>query len=191
MVLSHTTGLQNERIGTDTLSFSFAPGARFQYSGEAFTYLGRVIEKISGLRLDKAIDQLVFRPLGMKQSSFIWNQEFESDASIGHGAFGEARRPTRPALARAPSSLHTTAADYAVFLAALIGRTGLKERTWRTMVSPAIGVAPIFNGHWDGAWKPATRGVALWHHGDNSNSGFTSFALANIRRKLRCGLFRQ
>src|SRR5438874_13007875 len=33
MVLSHTTGLQNERTRSDSLHFFFTPGARFQYSG--------------------------------------------------------------------------------------------------------------------------------------------------------------
>lgn len=186
MVLSHTTGLQNERIGSDTLRFSFVPGTGFQYSGEGYAYLGRVIEKITRLRLDKAIDQLVFGPLGMKQSSFVWKPVFENDAAIGHGGFGDARQSSRPALARAPSSLQTTAADYTLFLAAIIARTGLKDRTWRTMVSPAIAVAPGIE--WSLGWgvESGDSGVALWHHGDNSNSGFTSFALVDTRRQ--CGV---
>src|SRR3954468_3894286 len=44
MVLSHTSGLQNERTGSDSLRFSFTLGARFQYSGEGFALLGKAIE---------------------------------------------------------------------------------------------------------------------------------------------------
>src|SRR3954466_14756749 len=36
MVLSHTTGLQNELHGADSLRLSFDPGMRFQYSGEGY-----------------------------------------------------------------------------------------------------------------------------------------------------------
>jgi CubicO group peptidase (beta-lactamase class C family) len=186
MVLSHTSGLQNERIGNDTLTFALVPGTHFQYSGEGYTYLGKVIEKITGLPLDFVIERLVFRPLGMKHSSFIWKPAFETDAVTGYGRFGEVRQPTRPLVARAPSSLHTTAADYAIFLAAIIRRTGLKARTWRAMTSPAIAVAPGI--HWSLGWgvEAGDSGVALWHHGDNSNSGFTSFALIDLRRQ--CGV---
>jgi CubicO group peptidase (beta-lactamase class C family) len=117
MVLSHTTGLQNERIGDDTLKLSFTPGSKFQYSGEGYVYLGRVIEEITQMPLAVAMEQLVFRPLGMRRSSFVWENRFANNAAVGHGSFGELRRPTRPSVGRAPSSLHTTALDYATFFA--------------------------------------------------------------------------
>src|SRR6266550_6154014 len=55
MVLAHTTGLQNERIGSDSLRFSFAPGTRFQYSGEGFVFLGNAIESITGHSLAESM----------------------------------------------------------------------------------------------------------------------------------------
>ena len=186
MVLNHTTGLQNERIGTDSLKFSFTPGVRYQYSGEGYVVLGRVIEAITRTSLATAMRRLVFQPLGMNRSSFVWEQRFASDAAIGHGRFSEPRRPTRPLSARAPSSLHTTASDYALFLRALLNGTGLKPSTLRLMIRPAIEISP--GVAWGLGWaiETGSRGVSLAHHGDNSNSGFTSFALLDVGR--RCGL---
>ncbi len=46
MILSHTSGLQNERIGNEALAISFDPGSKFQYSGEGYTLLGRVIAQL-------------------------------------------------------------------------------------------------------------------------------------------------
>ncbi|MFL5556972.1 MAG: serine hydrolase [Gemmatimonadaceae bacterium] len=186
MVLAHTTGLQNERIGSDSLRFSFSPGARFQYSGEGYVFLGRAIEAVTRTTLPNAMKMLVFDPLGMKRSSFVWQRSFARDAAIGHGRFGEPRVPTRPVVARAPSSLHTTVADYARFIVAVTHGTGLSAKLSRAMRAPVVSVAT--NVGWGLGWaiEENPAGVVLAHHGDNSNSGFTAFALVDPQR--RCGL---
>ena len=186
MVLSHTSGLQNERIGNDSLRFSFTPGARFQYSGEGYVFLGKAIESITGRPLAEAVKTLVFDPLAMNRSSFVWETLFENDAAVGHGRFGEARKRTRPRVARAPSSLQTTVSDYARFLQAIINGTGLQSQTWRLMQTPAVDVAPGLS--WGLGWAIETdsTGKALAHHGDNSDSGFTAFTLLSVERQ--CGV---
>lgn len=186
MVLSHTTGLQNERTGSDSLHFSFTPGTRFQYSGEGFVFLGKAIEAITGHPLAESMKTLVFDPLGMTRSSFVWETRFDDDAAIGHGRFGDARKRNGALVARAPSSLLTTAADYARFMVGIAQGTGLKPETWRSMQTPVIEVAPGVS--WGLGWAIETdsTGKALAHHGDNSDSGFTAFTLLNIERQ--CGL---
>ena len=186
MVLAHRTGLQNERHGADSLQFSFDPGARFQYSGEGYRLLGKTIEAITGTSLPEAIKSLVFDPLSMTRSSFVWEARFADDAAIGHGPFGDPRTPTRPMVARAPSSLHTTAGDYARFLSAILDTIGLRPATWHSMITPAVDVAPGVS--WGLGWAIENDSMSprLAHHGDNSDSGFTAFALIDISR--RCGL---
>ena len=186
MVLAHTTGLQNERIGSDSLRFSFAPGTRFQYSGEGFVFLGKAIEAITNQPLAQSMKTLVFEPLGMTRSSFVWETRFDDDDAVGSGRFGNARRRSQPRVARAPSSLQTTADDYARFLEAIAQGTGLKPETWRSMQTPVVDVAPSVS--WGLGWAIETdsTGKALAHHGDNSDSGFTAFTLLNVERQ--CGL---
>ena len=186
MVLSHTTGLQNERIGNDSLRFSFTPGTRFQYSGEGYVFLGRAIEAITGRPLAEAIRTLVFDPLGMTRSSFIWETRFENDAAVGHGRFGEARKRTRPPVARAPSSLQTTASDYARFLQAMLNGAGLLPQSWQLMQTPAVDVSPGVSWGLGWAIEKDSTGNTLAHHGDNSDSGFTAFTLVSVERQ--CGL---
>ena len=186
MILSHTTGLQNERIGSDSLRFSFAPGSRFQYSGEGYVFLGKAIEVITAQPLAEAMETLVFNPLAMTRSSFVWETRFNDDAAVGHGRFGEARKRTRPRIARAPSSLQTTAADYARFLVAIQQGTGLRPETWRQMQTPVVDVAPGVSWGLGWAIENDSSGKALAHHGDNSDSGFTAFTLLNVERQ--CGL---
>lgn len=186
MVLSHTTGLQNERHGEDSLHFSFDPGTRFQYSGEGYRLLGKAIEAITGKSLAETMKALVFDPLAMTRSSFVWESRFADDAAIGHGSFAESRKPTRPTVARAPSSLQTTVNDYARFLLAILDTTGLHPQTWQLMMTPAVDVAPGVS--WGLGWAIETdsTGYRLAHHGDNSNSGFTAFTLIDVPRQ--CGL---
>ena len=182
MVLSHTTGLQNERTGDARLALAFAPGERFRYSGEGYAYLGRVLERITATPLEELMRREVLAPLGMTRSSFVWRDDFAGNAAVGHGAFGEPRTPTRPRAPRAPSSLHTTAHDYALFLAATVRGTGLRPATRATALAPQVDVADGVS--WALGWSVETVGARtlLWHHGDNSNSGFTAFAVADPDR---------
>jgi len=186
MVLAHTTGLQNERIGSDSLRFSFNPGTRFQYSGEGYVFLGKAIEAITGRPLAESMKALVFDPLAMTHSSFVWETRFDDDAALGHGPFGDPRKRTRPRVARAPSSLQTTVSDYARFLVAIQKGTGLRPETSLAMQTPAVDVAPGVSWGLGWAIEKDSADTALAHHGDNSNSGFTAFTLLNVQRQ--CGL---
>jgi CubicO group peptidase (beta-lactamase class C family) len=44
----------------------FDPGQRFAYSGQGMQVLARIVEKVSGLRLDRYIQKQVFDPLGIR-----------------------------------------------------------------------------------------------------------------------------
>src|SRR5262249_29626119 len=83
-VLSHTTRLPNWRSETRPLRTYFAPGERFSYSGEGFVYLQRVVEQIVGGALEGIMNRLVFAPLGMASSSFVWQDRFEQDFAEPH-----------------------------------------------------------------------------------------------------------
>jgi CubicO group peptidase (beta-lactamase class C family) len=44
----------------------FEPGQKYAYSGQGIQVLGRIVEKVSGLRLDRYIQQALFDPLGIR-----------------------------------------------------------------------------------------------------------------------------
>ena len=54
MVLSHTTGFPNWRHDAP-LCLRWSPGSRWGYSGEGFSYLQRVVEHVTGVRLDRYV----------------------------------------------------------------------------------------------------------------------------------------
>jgi CubicO group peptidase (beta-lactamase class C family) len=179
-VLTHTTGLENWR--RDSLRIFFEPGARFSYSGEGFVYLQRAVENITGENFDSLMNRLVFKPLGMSSSSFSWRADYASRKAYGHSQLGEVtgRRERRPALAAA--TLHTTAADYAQFLSAVLNGEGLSPASRALMTTPQVWVDPACsqcarattNGRsdniaWTFGWgfQKNNAGTQIWHWGDN------------------------
>jgi CubicO group peptidase (beta-lactamase class C family) len=176
MVLAHTTGLQNERIDSEALALAFDPGTRFRYSGEGYTYLGHVLEKVAGMSFTELMDRLAFRPLGMTRSAFVWEDRFDDNAATGHGPYGEARQAGRPGIARGAATLQTTLRDYALFLVALQLGTGLRPATRPLLGMPQVEVAPGIAWGLGWGFEQQSGGRAMWHHGDNSLSGFTALA---------------
>jgi len=83
-LLTHYSGLRGdlnlkiEWSGKQTaMQMAFAeplvtpPGAMFRYSDINFETLGFLVEKISGMPLEKYADAFVFQPLGMKETRFV------------------------------------------------------------------------------------------------------------------------
>jgi hypothetical protein len=69
----------------------------------------------------------------MTNSSYAWQDRFEGRA-MGHDAIGMPRGPPRGSERR--GELHTTAQDYARFLAAILGRHGTGRRFAAQMIHP-------------------------------------------------------
>ena len=67
ITLVHGRICQNDlvRIGMRE-KLLFDPGQKYAYSGQGIQVLGRIVEQISGLRLDRYIQQAIFEPLGIR-----------------------------------------------------------------------------------------------------------------------------
>jgi CubicO group peptidase (beta-lactamase class C family) len=200
-VLSHTTGFPNWRGGNPVLKIFFTPGEKFSYSGEGFVYLSKVIEHVTGEQFNDFITRMVFQPLGMTSSSYVWRDSYDSLKTSRHNSFGEPSPQLKPA-SNAAASLHTTALDYARFIAALLNGTGLKKETLKQMLTPQIKVD---EGGSNTTVRPATKlspniswglglglqstpdGVSFWHWGDNGDA--KAYFVAFERQKLGVVVF--
>lgn len=141
MVLSHRTGFPNWRQGPD-VKILFTPGDRFSYSGEGFAYLGKVVERITGKQFNDFMHDMVFAPLGMANSSYVWRADYDRLSATGHN---EDRGPAwkgKPTAANPAASLHTTALDYAKFVIAVMKGVGLNPETAAMMLKPQVKVDP-------------------------------------------------
>ena len=88
-VLTHSTGLPNWRFQPDlVLASDFEPGTRWQYSGEGFVLLQRVVEKMVNQPIAEYMKTTVLEPFGMMESSFAWTPDIQKTAALGHDRRG-------------------------------------------------------------------------------------------------------
>jgi len=138
-------------------------------------YLALAIEEKTGESLEALARREVFEPLGMEQSSFVWQESYDVDAATGHDLIGDAVPKNKPDRENAAASLHTTARDYAIFLAAVLEGRGLASETVDEMLRPAAqvqGWGPDEAAeylHWGLGWglQEGSGGDSIWHWGDN------------------------
>ena len=203
IVMSHRTGFRNWRGDENAaLKIYFTPGERFSYSGEGFVYLQKVVEQITGKKLNDYMNEAVFVPLGMTNSSYVWRAGFDTQTATGHDADGQPGEKWKPLEANAASSLQTTAADYARLVEAVLNGTGLKPATVRELEKPQIAVDPACTNctdrmpgalskevFWGLGWgiQKTKNGESLWHWGDNG--AFKAYVVAYPKQKIGVVMF--
>src|SRR5580704_17595024 len=203
IVLSHRTGFRNWRgDGNAPLKIYFMPGEKFSYSGEGFVYLQKVVEQITGKKLNEYMSEAVFVPLGMTSSSYVWRAEYDARTATGHDADGQPQDKWKPQEANAASSLQTTAGDYARFVEAVLDGKGLKPATLQELEKPHIAVDPACTNctdrvpgqlskelFWGLGWgiQETKDGESLWHWGDNGS--FKAYVVAYPKQKIGLVMF--
>ncbi|MBS1662554.1 MAG: beta-lactamase family protein [Bacteroidetes bacterium] len=142
--LDHTTGFPNWRFfnpnDNSKLEFFFTPGERYAYSGEGLALLQFVIETKTGRGLEDIAREKVFVPVGMRRTSYVWQQGFESDFAVGHNEKEDTLAKNRRKRANAAGSMETTIADFTRFLAAVMQGRGLSVRASGEMFRPQIAI---------------------------------------------------
>lgn len=140
--LSHSAGFANWRWDEpdQKLRVRFQPGLYYSYSGEGLCYLQFVIEKLTGKTLNELMQEKIFGPLGMKQSSYTWQPEYEKDYCYGHDANGKPYEKDKDNAPRSASTLETTAADYNLFTAAVLQKKTLKPSTYNILFAQQIRI---------------------------------------------------
>ena len=145
MCLDHTTGFANWRWyePDQKLRVNFTPGSKYEYSGEGLVYLQVVIEKMLNKSLEELMQEKIFKPLGMINSSYKWQQRFETDYSFGHDANGKLYQKDKDNDARSASTLETTLDDYAAFTKGVLKNSILKPSTTANMFTPQIRIRTV------------------------------------------------
>ena len=145
MCLDHTTGFANWRWyePDQKLRVNFTPGSKYEYSGEGLVYLQVVIEKMLNKSLEELMQEKIFKPLGMINSSYKWQQRFETDYSFGHDANGKLYQKDKDNDARSASTLETTLDDYTAFTKGVLKNLILKPSTTANMFTPQIRIRTV------------------------------------------------
>jgi len=172
MVLSHQSGLPNWAFG-EPLKFVADPGQRWNYSGEGLSYLAAVLETITGQSLPQLAAEQVFKPLGMRDSSYVWRSTYVGRMATGYDGKGHAIDAMTFKRPLAAASIYTTPADYARFIQAMLsaapGSPLASTREAQTVVDAKYAL------QWGLGVGLETQaaGQCAFHHG--INNGFQSF----------------
>ena len=199
-VLSHTTGLPNWRNNEWPLKTYFSPGERFSYSGEGFVWLQQVAEKISGESIDALMQRLVFDPLEMRDSGYVWRPNFDTNFADPHDSSGSPGLKRKPETANTAYSLQTTAPDYARFVRAVLSGALLKPATKRLWLEPQVRVrwhryqclSPTIpeadqGVAWGLGWGVEPDSNMFFHWGDNGP--FKAFAIGSVADRAAAVVF--
>ena len=117
-----------ELVMTAGVPALFDPGERWMY-GISIDFVGRIVEEVSGQRLDDYFDEHILGPLGMDSTAFSLSDEMRSRLSAVHVRLPDGSLTVRD-LPRSPEprfpsgggGLYSTAQDYCRFLQMILGR---------------------------------------------------------------------
>jgi len=166
-VLSHTSGLALN-ASADALALEFPPGTRWGYSSVGYAMLQRAVENVTGQPVEEWMQKEVIGPLGMMRTSYLATRRKQPGAAAGHDRQGKKLLETPWPMAVAASSLHTTAEDYAKFVAASLDL----DRLW----TPQVVADEPHDLSWGYGWGVAGRGSPVFLQW-GSNPGFKSLAM--------------
>lgn len=149
MCLSHTTGFPNWRFLTKNgfdingkLYFQFEPGTHYSYSGEGFSLLQFVVEKLTGKGLEEIAQERIFQPLGMKRTSYIYvfRDEFKNQYVYGSDKNQNVIPFDESDEAGAAGSLSTTLEDYSKFIEAVMKQKLINKESLDEMFKEQISI---------------------------------------------------
>jgi CubicO group peptidase (beta-lactamase class C family) len=138
-----TFGVDLKSRGTITVRHLFShtsrgkPGGRYRYDGSRFGQLDRVLERISGRSFKENLDEIIIRPLGLKNTGDM-NDAFETKLASPYqlsksGALVAGKYPTHFGCS---AGLVASFSDYAKYIVALKENRFLRPETQAIAFTP-------------------------------------------------------
>jgi CubicO group peptidase (beta-lactamase class C family) len=139
-VLTHQTGFPNWRymLPDKKLAFDFEPGTQYQYSGEGFEYLRNALEHKFNKPIEKLLDSIIFKPLGMKNTGYWGKNVNKLNYAHFHDAQGNEFDLPYPMGVSAADLLFTSIEDYCKFEIDVINGAGLSATLFDDMIEPHV-----------------------------------------------------
>jgi len=101
---------------------AWVPGSQWQYSNVAYDIIQLLLEDVTGKPFQHVAEEIVFEPLGMKNTTFVYplDAEKKKREAMPHDAEGISREPAMHETAFAHGNLTTTPTDMAKFALEMI-----------------------------------------------------------------------
>jgi len=166
---SIVNSLNGNNNGAGTVELIHAPDTKWSYSGGGYSVVQLLIEDVSGMAFEDYMQEKVFKPLGMKSSTFHVTDEVMNMSATPYDESGKATSMVYFD-EKAAAGLQTTAMDLARFNMAVLrnkngeynGTTLLPARLIDLMIKPA----PNTNGRWS---------MSYIVDAENNSLGFAGF----------------
>ena len=188
MILSHTSGLYNwayspvaDEWSASPITFHFPADSRFGYSGEAFSFLQRAVEDVTGESLNQLAARYVFEPFDMPLSSFEWRSEYDTLALDGFTFDGQNTGKDEYFGSNCAYTLRTNSTEFMNFIVhAILFGEGLSDSAYSAWLTPRSHAVRFANERRDCDkdmyWCLGVGSVChedttvpdkYWHWGDN------------------------
>jgi CubicO group peptidase (beta-lactamase class C family) len=174
------TGTESPNLGeylkTHIPARIYPPGTTPSYSNYGTALAGYIVERVSGVPFDQYVDQNIFKPLGMTNSTFAQPLPASLAGKMSNGyrlASGQPV-PFEMVTAYPAGSLSSTAEDMAKFMLAHLqeGKFGdgqiLRPETARLMHSRLFGLDDAANAMCYGFYEESRNGHRIIGHGGDT-----------------------
>ncbi|MEZ0327573.1 MAG: serine hydrolase domain-containing protein [Fimbriimonas sp.] len=176
------------------LTLDFEPGVTMAYSNTNFALLGLVLEKVSGKSYTELINERIFKPLGMTNTSIL-----DPDAIIRNRAHGYMNMGGKQFRSRfsmlsiiSDGAILSNVKDMAKWDAALIGGKLLKPASYQMMITPGKLKTGRTRNYGFGTFLPPLGGKPfVGHHGNSAgySAGYYHYPTANLSVILMANVY--
>lgn len=169
----------------------FEPGTRFKYSNTAFCILTLVAEQAGEKPYDELIRELLFIPLGMRNSTIYNSERPMSSRALGYAVEGDVFRLNDQSLTSATKGdgcVYTSIEDYQRWHQAFYHHVFLSKKLFNESVSGHVAVndgMAYGYGWFIGTEQDGSR--CFFHSGETS--GFMNIVYHNLDKELMIAVF--
>jgi CubicO group peptidase (beta-lactamase class C family) len=177
-ILHHNSGFPEYMLKeNEPLTFNFIPGTQYLYSNSGFNFLLYVMEKMIDTPIAVYLQKNILQPLRMDNSSFVWEERFNTLAASPHNRKGEPVEKWKPRAVSGACSLHTTPSDFAHFMMAIIEQANKpQDKQAINMLDEQIHAEKNIYAAKGWSIEKTLNGDAFFHPGNNAT--FKSMGLA-------------
>jgi len=142
MLLNHTAGFANFRWLNHgkKLEIKFAPGSRYAYSGEGINLAQFVVETVTKRSAGTLIQERIFNPLAMHNTSLQWQDSFNDKLAVGHDEKEKPLGHVKRKKVNAAGSMDTSLNDYAHFMEGVMQASIISKEAKAIMLAPQIAI---------------------------------------------------
>ncbi|SOD95346.1 serine hydrolase [Spirosoma fluviale] len=141
-IVCHPVGKQQVVDFFKNRPLAFKPGATFAYCNSGYFLLGLVIEKVTGKPYEHAVQEMIFKPLGMAHSGFDYLNLPASARAQGYDTLTTTYQSPYPhfdsTVAYAAGAMYSTAGDLYRWGRAVATRQLLSADSWKQAFIPRL-----------------------------------------------------